>query len=147
MRNQSLSDLLKCLLGQRCNAVHRDEHSWRFVFGERNSLAAECLWRIISNGRLVLCNEDDGQKFGHPVPVDALAKARLLLVDNIVRNTTLADETADLRISFENGPTLELISTSSGYEAWQAVVDNGRGQTSIIGIGGGGIAVSNEKNS
>jgi hypothetical protein len=145
MRDPSLLDLMKRWTGERCTGIHRHEHSWAFLFGERSSLTTSSLWRIISNDRLVLCDEDDGQIFGRSAPVDAQANARLLLVGNIVRNVVVVDETADLRISFENASTLELISNSSGYEAWQAVIDDRQGQTSIIGLGGGGTAIWNGK--
>ncbi|HEY4124266.1 MAG TPA: hypothetical protein VGM36_06595 [Rhizomicrobium sp.] len=146
MRDLSLPDLLKWLTGKHCTGIHRrEEDSWEFLFNDRSSLTTSCLWRIVSKGRLALCDADDGQIFGLPARIDALAKAKLLLVGNIVRNVVIADETADLRISFENDSFLELISNSSGYEAWQAVIDDGQGQTSVVGLGGGGIAILSEK--
>ncbi|MBS0361124.1 MAG: hypothetical protein JSR98_07065 [Proteobacteria bacterium] len=94
------------------------EFSWGFAF-DAASLTGNCPWRIVSDGRLILTSEDDGQKFGLPEPVDAEARAGAELLKARVAVVAVDAETADLRITFANGARLELLSTSAGYEAWQ----------------------------
>jgi hypothetical protein len=48
--------------------------------------------------------------------------------------------TADLRPRFSNDLRLDLFNNSSGYEGWQGSFVHGGKGTSIIAMGGGGLA-------
>lgn len=100
------------------HAVTRFEHAWGFSFSSGN-LTTESHWRVVSGGRLLLTSDDDGQQFGLPEPVDTEAAAQAALVGGRVCAVELDVATADLRIAFEDGFRLEVISTSAGYEAWR----------------------------
>jgi hypothetical protein len=94
--------------------------------------------------RIALTSSDDGQQFGLPAPVDAERDARLLLLGKHVVSGTIAKFTGDLSLVFADGTTLQLVQDSSGYEAWQAIENTGGGRFTIIALGGGKIAVSQE---
>jgi hypothetical protein len=106
------------LVGSTLQGVTRHEYSWTFAF-ETADVSAQCLWRMVSGGRVVLTSSDDGQQFGLPEPLDAEVGAKAVLLHRCVSALTVDAETADLRITFENGARLEFLSTSAGYEAWQ----------------------------
>lgn len=137
---ENASNVLGGWIGGTCD-VARDDHSWHFRFGAAGSLDAECPWRLIVEGRIVLCDADDDQRFGLPAPVDALAAARQWLKDRTITAVVVAEITGDLKIAFDGGAVLELLNTSSGYEAW-----NGRAQRpgqdagNVVAMGGGGLA-------
>ena len=92
---------------------------WYFCFGERTNIGAECLWRIIRDGRIVLCSEDHGQKFGLPAHIDAAAKSKEILAGRVVKSFRVRASTADIIIEFDGDHLLEIIPDSSGYEGWQ----------------------------
>lgn len=123
------SALKQELLGSTCR-VERREADWLFWFGDSRSISVECRWRIVSSEGIALTDEDDGQQFGLPAPIDAEARANALLSGAEIMSADLALTTADLALSFSNGHRLQLINNSSGYEAWNV----GR----IIALGGGG---------
>jgi hypothetical protein len=106
------------LEGTALDAVNRMEHSWAFSFGSAG-LTTGFPWRVVSGGRLTLASGDDGHPFGLPQPVDAEAEAARALVGRRVVSVAVDPETADLRITFGGGARLELLSGSTGYEAWQ----------------------------
>ena len=113
-----------------------------FVFGEDESVTAGGPWRLIAEGRIVLSDGDDGEQFGLPAPVDALTEARKVLDDKTVATVTAAEVTGDLEITFDGGVVLQLLSTSSGYEAWNATVATPAGGTvTVVAVGGGGLVI------
>jgi hypothetical protein len=112
-------NVLAAYVGNECTAIERHEFSWGFAFGSLG-LNVECLWRVLKGGRIALTRNDDGQKFGLPAPVDALAEARSLLLERTIRAIEVSSETSDLTFEFTDGTKLELLTDSRGYEAWQA---------------------------
>ena len=97
----------------------------------------EGLWRLLSGGSLILTSEDDGQRFGHKAPIDAITVLSSTLVSAALRVVEVAPGTADLLLGFDRH-VLQAISNSSGYEAWQ--VEGPRGMLAV-GQGGGNVAV------
>ena len=71
-------------------------------------------------------DEDDGQWFGLPEPVNGEARTNELLQGKRVVGVELDEQTADLRIVFDDGVRLDFFNNSSGYEGWQAAVPAGR---------------------
>ena len=109
---------------------------WFFCFGKKANIGAECLWRIVEHGRIVLSSKDHGQKFGLPANIDAAAKSAELLAGRTVKAFHLRDATFDLTIEFDGNCLLEIIPDSSGYECWQVNEPSG---VRYIAQGGGSI--------
>jgi hypothetical protein len=132
-------EIFKSLIGRSCiSASHReDSFDWVFAFENETSLTVECLWRIVADKRLALSSEDNGQKFGHSIPVDGGRLALELIGNCSIGKVNSRQETGDLFIEFENGVHLEILSTSSGYEAWQFCSPVG----SVVAMGGGGFTI------
>ena len=110
---------LDFLKGRNCTEIIRHEYSWQFVFGEGCSLTIECPWRVVAGGRIAIAQSDHQQNFGLPAPVDVPAEMSNLLSEAIIVDVTVAAESSDIRIDFDNGARLELFADSSGYESWQ----------------------------
>lgn len=135
---EDANEIFRTWVGRTCH-VWRREFDWAFVFGEGDSVTAGCTWRLIARGRIVLCDGDDGAQFGLPAPVDALTVAREVLDDRTVATVTAAEVTSDLEVTFDGGVVLQLLSNSSGYEAWNATLATPTGSTAtVVAVGGGG---------
>ena len=109
---------------------------WLFTFSSGVSIQVESLWRLLDQSHIVLTSEDHAQKFGLPSPVDAVAEALRLIGTQVVAEFTLRADTLDLLLRFSRGHRLEILPTSSGYEAWQITA---RGHY-IVAVGGGKLA-------
>jgi hypothetical protein len=129
------------LLQAELRQIERLGTAWRLNFGEASVLTTDTLWRVLEGGRIAVTNEDDGQGFGLPEPVDASRRATALLTGRVTA-VTLSPVTADLALTFEGGATLELINTSSGYEAWTLVTHIGGMTHELIALGGGALSIA-----
>ena len=109
---------------------------WCFSFGSKVCISAECLWRIVERGRVVLCSTDHRQQFGLPAPIDAAAKATALLSEKSVTAVQVREASADILVECDGDRRLEIIPDSSGYESWQLQDPFG---TSYVAQGGGQI--------
>ena len=105
------------LIGQRCTRVWNTNGSFIFEFGEAR-LVSESLWRILSGGAIRLTSRDDGQEYGRPNPIDAAQEATQELVCRCVVSASAVEWSADMTIVFDADRTLQLITDSTGYEAW-----------------------------
>lgn len=111
---------LSWLIGRSViEVVFLESQLWSFVFGDKTYIGAHCLWRIVKRGRIVLCSNDHGQKFGLPAHIDAATKSAELLAGRIVKTFRVRGSTADITIEFDDDYLLEIIPDSSGYESWQ----------------------------
>lgn len=127
------------LVGRTLSEVERfGPYVWRFRFGPDAEVRSECPWRIIRGGGIALSNEDHGQQFGLPSPLDAEAECRALVGGAVVLSAEVRDETRDIVIRFRSGARLEVVPLSSGYESWQVA---GPGGLQIVAMGGGELAV------
>lgn len=97
----------------------------------------EALWRLLEGGTLVLTSQDDGQLYGRKHPVDAISDLSQRLVGRSVESVGVTPGTADLAVGFGHN-LLQVVSNSSGYEAWQV---EGPQRTVAVGQGGGNVAV------
>jgi hypothetical protein len=119
--------------------LHR-ENDWSFQFGGDGGLSIESPWRIIVSGRIALADEDDGQKFGLPAPINAAARAMELLAGMKIVSVDVSSVSADLRVQFNGSTVLEVFNNSSGYEAWHAVVAVKPTCVHVVAQGGGELA-------
>src|SRR6185437_14755123 len=98
-------------------------------------------WRIVANGRVAFGDEDDGQWFGLPAPLDGEERSASLLAGRIVQAVHLDRETGDLRIVFDGDTRIDLFNHSCGYEGWDAYYAADGSRWGVIAIGGGELAV------
>jgi hypothetical protein len=97
----------------------------------------ESLWRLLSSGTLALTSQDEGQLFGRDEPVHAVSELSRALLGHTLTAVQVAQGTADLTLGF-NEQIFQVVSDSSGYEAWQV---EGPAGTVAVGQGGGNVAV------
>ena len=128
----------EALVGSRLQSVSRSEHSWSFAFAPGCGIETDSFWRIRSDGGILVTNEDDGQRFGLPEPVDAADRA-VKRLKAAVAEVELVPDTSDLRIVFEDGAILEVFNTSCGYESWQLYSKDAC--LRLIALGGGNTAI------
>ena len=101
---------LSWLIGRSVTDVSFQEpERWYFTFGGDGGIGAECLWRILKHGRIALCSNDHGQKFGLPAHIDAAAKGVELLANRIVETCHVRETTTDITIGFSGDFLLEVI--------------------------------------
>ncbi|MCP8892230.1 hypothetical protein [Sphingomonas faeni] len=135
-----LPQLEKALLGRRCKIARR-EADWVITASGGGSIALPIPWRIVANGRIAFANEDDGQQFGLPSPVDGEAKANELIGERSITSLSIDRQTADLMIYFGDEIRLDTFSNSSGYEGWHISLAPEHGGISVIALGGGDVAI------
>jgi hypothetical protein len=107
--------------------------NWVFQFGNGVALSTQSQWRLLSPNAILLTSEDDGQQFGLPKPVDAVAGIRDLLKSRVVSKVEVDQASADLNIYFDNETVLQIVNLSSGYEAWTL---NSEGDFLMVGSNG-----------
>ncbi|HEX3727906.1 MAG TPA: hypothetical protein VHV08_16760 [Pirellulales bacterium] len=128
---------LKWMVGRSIVSVALARPSlWVFGFDSVGAIAVETSWRILKGGRIVLSNEDHGQRFGLPTAIDARIKATELLSALAVSGSEVREGTLDLFLEFAGGFRLEVLPISSGYESWQIIDPGGR---QIFAQGGGNL--------
>ena len=109
---------LAWLIKHRFEEAIRREYDWLFVLDRSVSIGAECLWRLVVDGRIQVTNRDDGHKFGLPAPMDAVSLLKQHLSGAVVDGVDLHEGTLDFEIRFDNACRLQLVPHSAGYEAW-----------------------------
>jgi len=125
------------LAQHRLTSIVNHEFYWDFIFTDNVMLRAECLWRLLEEGRIRITSEDHAQKFGLPAPVDCAFELNKRITGIRVSSVSIRDGTLDLTVKFESGHVLELVPSSAGYEAWQI---GGNGSL-VIAVGGGRLDV------
>jgi hypothetical protein len=125
--------LFDWLKEHRFQSITRRENDWLFAFDGEVRLTVECLWRLIEAGHIRITNQDHGQQFGLPAPVDVLAEVNSRLAGAAIQAVKLEPCLLDLELRFSSGHVLQIIPESSGYEAWQLT---DRQRFFIAGAGG-----------
>lgn len=120
---ESAESLAKQLIGARLESAERSEHDWEFRFGAGSSLMFQSLWRLVSVTGIEVTSEDDGQQFGLKTPVSAVGELKAKVGEFRITDVVIDSATSDLTFHFEHNLRLEVISTSSGYEAWSLHVN------------------------
>lgn len=137
----SMENFVKGMIGERLESVKRLDYDWDFRFDGGSSLMFQSVWRLVSEVAIEVTSEDDGQKFGLKTPVNAAELLKAKIGEQRISAVRVDDATSD--ITFHFGPILrlEVISTSSGYEAWSLHVK----EVHIIGRNGDRVFFSSPK--
>ena len=130
-------------VGRACN-VRRRKHEWVFAFGDSSAdgcrVVTQTLWRVVEGDRIAVTSEDDRQQFGLTTPVDAEEKCNSLFRGRLARSVLVRAVTADVAVQFDDDTRLEVISSSAGYESWQAYFRHAEEEITLIGGGGGSLS-------
>lgn len=140
MPTDRLSTFVHAFVGRTCS-VERREHRWTFTFGTDAGLGVFAPWRIVTGSSIAFADTDDHQWFGLPQPVDGQARSNELLGGRRVISFDVDVKTADIQIRFEGDLRLEVFNNSSGYEGWEAAVQVDGQTISVVGLGGGDLAI------
>ena len=103
------------------------------LLGGGYRLVVEGLWRLRENGSVVLTSQDNGQRFGHDEPIDAIRQLHAALSGAAISDVTIAQGSSDLSLTIGKSQ-FEVITDSSGYESWQLWKD---GTVTLVAQGGG----------
>jgi hypothetical protein len=91
--------------------------SIKLLFANRTRLRA-AYWRLIADDKAGMSSFDHQQKYGLPVPIDAVKSLCEILQDKPVTNALLDRRTGDLLFEFGGGTTLQVLNFT-GYEIWE----------------------------
>jgi hypothetical protein len=126
--------MLQNLVGEPIRFARR-ESDWVIDVGEVVGFCVGCFWRLVTDEGIVVSSEDDGHLFGLPAPVDAERDANRAVLGETLIAIKMHRATADLRFTLTSGVVIEVITTSRGYESWQAY--DRAGQLQAVGGNGG----------
>jgi len=101
----------------------------------------QSLWRLVSEAAIEVTSEDDGQQFGLKTPINAAEQLKAKIGERRITDVRIDDATSDLTFHFGQSLRLEVISTSSGYEAWSLHAK----EVQIIGRNGDTVVFSSPK--
>lgn len=128
---------LAWLTGMKFRSMTRREHDWDLILGDNTHITVECLWRLLEGGSVKLTSDDHGQQFGLPKPVDVAVELEQKLANQKVIRADLHEGTLDLDLCFDKATILQIIPTSSGYEAWTVSGTIGL----FVAVGGGKLEI------
>jgi hypothetical protein len=106
------------MIGERLESIKRLDHDWDLRFDGGSSLMFQSVWRLVSDAAIEVTSEDEGQQFGLKTPIDAVAQLKAKIGDKCVSDVRIDGVTSDLTLYFGQDLRFEVVSTSSGYEAW-----------------------------
>jgi FtsP/CotA-like multicopper oxidase with cupredoxin domain len=102
----------------------------------------QSFWRLVSEKAIEVTSEDDGQQFGlMKTRVNAAEQLKMKVGEERISDVRIDDATSDLTFQFGQSLRLEVISTSSGYEAWSLHAK----EIQIIGRNGDTVVFSSPK--
>jgi len=128
------------LLGREC-AIIRREADWAVSLVGGGGISLPVPWRIVADGRIAFANEDDGQWFGLPTPVDGELKANGLVKGRSITKLIIDLQTADLSLQFGSNVRLDAFNNSCGYEGWDISLPQDAGGMEVIALGGGDLEI------
>lgn len=140
MAQDLLDKLQQHLVGRHCS-IERREADWAANLEGGGSISLPVPWRIVADGRIAFADEDDGQQFGLPSPLDGQAEANRQLAGKAITSVSIDPETADLTVRFEGNVRLDAFNYSAGYEGWHINLPPEQGGMWVIALGGGELTV------
>jgi len=147
MPSPILTAFERATVGRSCE-VSKRECDWDFTFGGGPSdgcaIAAQTFWRVVAGGRIVVTSKDDGHRFGLPAPLDAEEVCQRSLRGGVAISVDVDPVTGDIAIRLDNDTRLDILTTSSGYESWQAFFRDADQDVTLVGAGGGELSFVSE---
>jgi hypothetical protein len=140
MDRDHIDDFKQAFVGRTC-LMRRESPFWRADFDDQFMMAFRVPWRIVANGRVAFGDEDDGQQFGLPAPLNGEERAASELGGRIVEALQVDEETGDLRIEFDGNIRIDVFNQSSGYEGWDAYYTARGERWGVIAMGGGQLVI------
>ncbi|GAB2551710.1 hypothetical protein [Rufibacter soli] len=104
--------------------------AWNFKFEDKVILQVDCLWRILSEGKIRFTSKDHGLNFGHEIALDLTSEILNLIRASKLQQINRRTLTGDLNLNFQNDFKVEIINDSSGFENWLLIL----GATQHVGI-------------
>jgi len=131
--------LSNILTGKTVLSIEILEHGFcSIALSEGYHLSFESLGRFIGVDGAFITTRDQGHQFGLAAPFDAAAHIEERLKGRTIESAIVRSETNDLILRFSSG-SLEVLCTSSGYEAYQV-----RGPQNLIVVARGGKEEPNQ---
>ncbi len=124
------------LEGSQLLGISRHEHSWIIEFTNGGVLGVSTVWRVFAVDRVAVTSEDHGSRFGLSSPLDAGIQATSSLHGTLA-SVVFKEPWLDLQLGFDGGGVLEILNTSTGYEAWHLVGPRGVGADLEVILAGG----------
>lgn len=125
--------------GHLLNVQKRDGDWWLTTADGSAGVSISTFWRLRDSLKILVSVEDDGHWFGLPQPVNVEASANDAMANLVVNDVDIDGATGDLRFTFSNGVSLEIIVASAGYECWQAYKTGNQDSVLLsFGCSGGG---------
>jgi hypothetical protein len=91
--------------------------------------------------RVLITSEDHDQMFGLKEPVNAAKAIQETVTGKPIMQFALDERSGDLSLVFEDGGTMQFLTTSDGYEGWRTA----HGDQLVICLGGGELAIFDRK--
>jgi hypothetical protein len=98
-----------------------ESRAWWLRFTGHVALYIPNLWRLTEGGNICATSEDHNQLFGLERPFDAREVLQRLFNVPILKAEVTAG-TTDLVVTFANDLSLQVLTTSVGYEGWSLLV-------------------------
>ena len=114
--------------------VRRGESQWSIEIGT-NLVIMTYDWRLVGAKSIIVSSQDDGHQFGLPAPVDAETLANQALSDKLADRVTLNARTGDCEINVGGFLSMQILTSSMGYESWQLYRDG----EFFAAVGNGGL--------
>lgn len=115
-------ELRSLLVGLPVQVSKSDDLQWSLKMSSEFVITT-LTWRLVGAKRIIVTNEDHGHQFGLPAPVDAEVEANTALEGCSISSVHVDGKTGDLSIQVGDALTLQILSSSCGYEIWQVYRD------------------------
>jgi hypothetical protein len=118
------------------------DYGWTFGLGDHCTITTDSLWRLVTPTGIVVTSEDHRHSLGLPNPIDAIGIVMASVTLGMrVTTYSISPLTADIKLDFGSLASLEIISTSCGYERWHLRARLNSEAFEIVAQGGGQFAV------
>lgn len=125
------------LVGTHIQSVTCRDYDWLIEFSDRSIIQIECLWRLLQFEKIVFTSQDYETSSVFASQIDMAGALNSKLVSRTVISVELLTGSLDVTFTFDESISLQIISTSSVYESWQAYTPDDL----IVAMGCGEIVI------
>lgn len=120
-----------------------DEGSDHWIFSFEGDIygSSSGFWRLLQDQEIVAVSADHGHKFGLPAPIDMVQRVGSCLTGQHLQRIEVCEGTGDLKFSLTGGYTIEIFTSSNGYETMGFAF----GGKHYIGMGGGDYSLMDQE--